>query len=123
MRCLRSALAIAIATVAVVGRIPVASATDIDKYTQTWSTPYAETTCAAFMTQMTDMQRWVLAADVLTAARNTKQNTGLPSDSMITEFEQGLESVCDVDSMVMTDAGRGLYMTEPRYQPNLIIHA
>lgn len=58
-----------------------------------------------------------MAADMLTNARNLKARTGLPPDDMITEFEGGLRNACVIDSMTMTDAGTGLYMTEPRFQP------
>ncbi len=93
------------------------AAADDDKYTQTWPTPYGQTTCAQFLNDMTAKQRWVMAADMLTNARNLRANAGLPSDSMITEFEGGLANVCVIDSMTMTDAGVGLYMTEPRFHP------
>lgn len=88
-----------------------------DKYTQTWPTPYDQTTCTQFLNQMTAKQRWVMAADMLTNARNLNQDVGLPPDSMVTEFEKGLENACVIASMTMTDAAVGLYMTEPSFQP------
>jgi hypothetical protein len=112
---------VAVAALGVAAGAPVAGATDIDKYTQTWSQPYAQTTCAQFLTEMTESQRWVMAADILTAARNMKQDTGLPPETLVTEFEQGLESGCVIDTTAMTDAGLTLYLTEPRYQPTPVI--
>ncbi|KLI07497.1 hypothetical protein ACT17_23380 [Mycolicibacterium conceptionense] len=103
------------AVVAGVGLAPSAAADD--KYTQTWPTPYDQTTCKQFLGQMTAKQRWAMAADMLTGARNMKSKTGLPSDSMVTEFEGGLETACVIDTMTMTDVGAGLYMTEPRFHP------
>lgn len=111
----RVAVLAAAAVVLGVGLAPCAAADD--KYTQTWPTPYGQTTCKQFLGQMTAKQRWVLAADMLTNARNMKAKIGLPSDSMITEFEGGLETACVIDTMTMTDVGVGLYMTEPRFQP------
>lgn len=63
---------------------------------------------------MTSAQRWAMAADMLTNARNTGD---LPPEDMIAEFEGGLRNVCVIDSMTMIDAGTGLYMTEPRSIP------
>jgi hypothetical protein len=39
------------------------------KYEQTWTMSYGETTCGHFLTEMTDKQRWVMAADMLVGAR------------------------------------------------------
>jgi hypothetical protein len=98
---------------------PISSADDNDKYAQTWGTPYGKTTCGQFLSEMTGKQQWVMAADMLTNARNLHQKTGLPSDAMITEFEGGLETACVISSMTMTmaDAGTALYLSEPRFQP------
>lgn len=112
----RAAVVAAGVTVASLLAAPSAAGDD-DKYTQTWPTPYEKTTCAQFLGQMTSKQRWVMAADMLTNARNVKRKTGLPSDDLITEFEGGLRNVCVIDSMNMADAGTGLYLTEPRFQP------
>lgn len=95
---------------------PAAVAED-DKYTQTWSTPYGQTTCAQFVSEMTAKQRWVMAADMLTNVRNMNEDTGLPSDALITEFEGGLSTACVIDTMTMDDVGVGLYVTEPRFHP------
>jgi hypothetical protein len=100
-----------------VGIAPSALADDTDKYEQTWTTPYSKTTCDQFTTAMNDHQRWAMAADMLTGARNTREDSGLPSDAMITEFEGGLRTACVIGSMTMTDVGVGLYMTEPRFHP------
>lgn len=110
--------AAAVGVIAVAGIVcaPAAAAED-DKYTQTWSTPYGQTTCAQFLSEMTAKQRWVMAADMLTNVRNMNQETGLPSDALITEFEGGLNTVCVIGTMTMDDVGVGLYMTEPRFHP------
>ena len=45
--------------------IALAAPADADgKYTQTWATPYDKTTCAQFMTTMTEHQRSLMAADM-----------------------------------------------------------
>ncbi|NMN93906.1 hypothetical protein [Antrihabitans stalactiti] len=89
-----------------------------DKYKQTWTTPYEETTCSQFKTAMSGKQQWVLAADMLTSARQVdEKGAEMASDDLITEFRNGLVTVCVIDTMTMTDAGVGLYMTEPRFKP------
>lgn len=94
-----------------------ASWADDDKYTQTWPTPYSQTTCSQFLSKMTAKQRWVMAADMLTSARNMKEDAGLPSDAMVAEFEGGLDTACVIGTMTMDEVGVGLYMTEPRFYP------
>lgn len=110
-------LCVHVAVLAFVATVLASAAVADDKYTQTWGTPYNKTTCSQFLHDMTEQQRWVMAADMLTGARNLDQKTGLPSDSMVTEFEGGMETACVIDTMAMTDVGAGLYMTEPRFHP------
>lgn len=89
-----------------------------DKYTQTWATSYAETTCEDWNTRMTSGQQFAAAADILTAARNKIDGgTGLPGDPLISEFQGGVTTVCVVPTMTLTDAGYSLYTTEPRFHP------
>lgn len=90
-----------------------------DKYTQTWATSYASTTCTDWTTRMTAPQRWAAAADMLTGARNKGDGgTGLPSDALVTTFMGGIGTACVVETMTITDVAVGLYMTErARFQP------
>ncbi len=94
------------------------SSSDVSKYTQTWPKSYAETTCADWLQTMTSAQRFAAAADILSSARNKIDGgTGLPPDSLITEFAVGTSNVCVVPTMTITDATYGLYSTEPRFHP------
>jgi hypothetical protein len=89
-----------------------------DKYTQTWSKSYSETTCDDWKGSMTDSQQFAAAADILTSARNKIDGgSGLPPDSLINEFQAGVTNVCVAPSMTITDATYGLYTTEPRFHP------
>ena len=91
---------------------------DTSKYNQTWQTDYASTTCDDWLSQMTSSQRFAASADILTSARNKIDGgSGLPSDSLIDEFTDGLDNVCVIPSMTLTDASYGLYTTEPRFSP------
>jgi len=91
---------------------------DTSKYNQTWQTDYASTTCDDWLSQMTSSQRFAASADILTSARNKIDGgRGLPSDSLIDEFTDGLDNVCVIPSMTLTDASYGLYTTEPRFSP------
>ncbi|MCS5732892.1 hypothetical protein [Herbiconiux daphne] len=90
----------------------------VDKYTQTWTASYSETTCDDWLNVMTPAQQFAGAADILTAARNKIDGgTGLPSDSLIDEFAEGINNVCVIPTMTLTDATYGLYTTEPRFHP------
>ncbi len=89
-----------------------------DKYKQTWTRSYSDTTCSQWLHVMSSQQRFAGAADILTAARNEVDGgTGLPSDALINEFASGLDNVCVVPSMTVTDAAFGLYKTEPTFWP------
>jgi hypothetical protein len=65
---------------------------------------------------MTEHQKFVAAADMLTGARNKGDGgTGLPPESLITEFESGITNVCQsskLSSQSLADIGAGLYLTE-----------
>ena len=88
------------------------------KYTQTWSKQYSDTTCSDWNDEMTEQQHFSAAADILTSARNKLDDgTGLPSDALIREFEDGITNVCVEPTMTLTDATYGLYATEPRFHP------
>lgn len=89
------------------------------KYTQTWPDSYSSTTCDDWNTRMTDAQQFAAAADMLAGARNKGDGgTGLPEDSLITEFQAGITNVCVEPTMTLTDAGAGLYLTErDRFKP------
>lgn len=89
------------------------------KYTQTWPKSYSATTCTDWTREMTDAQQWAAAADMLTGARNKGDGgTGLPPDSLITEFQSGVTTACVVPTMSLSDVGAGLYLTDhARFRP------
>lgn len=89
-----------------------------DKYVQTWQSDYSETTCDDWTSTMTAEQKFAAAADILASARNKIDGgSGLPSDSLIDEFRDGITNVCVLPTMTLTDATYGLYSTEPRFHP------
>lgn len=95
-----------------------AEVAEVSKYTQTWTTAYSETTCNDWLSRMTPAQQFAASADILTAARNKIDGgSGLPADSLIEEFSDGINNVCVIPDMTLTDATYGLYTTEPRFQP------
>ncbi|MDA3805438.1 hypothetical protein PED38_11580 [Clavibacter sp. CT19] len=97
---------------------PPAEGAGDDKYTQTWTSSYSETSCREWNEEMTTPQKFAASADILTSARNKIDGgTGLPSDSLITEFSAGITNVCIIPTMTLTDATYGLYTTEPRFHP------
>lgn len=93
------------------------SAPDVSKYTQTWPKDYGDTTCAEWLSEMSPKQQFAGAADMLAGARSVDGGSGLPPDSMINEFADGVTTVCVVPDMALNEAAVGLYLTEPRFQP------
>lgn len=90
-----------------------------DKFTQTWTKPYNQTTCAEFKSDMSEQQRWTMAADMLVNAQQVDDSDAdLPKDALISEFEAGLNTACVIDTMSMAEVGAGLYITEQdRFRP------
>lgn len=90
------------------------SSDDSGKYTQTWPTAYADTTCGDWNTQMTDRQQWVAAADMLTGARNKGDGgEGVPTDELVGQFQGGITNACSVDdSEPITEIAAGVYLTD-----------
>lgn len=89
-----------------------------DKFTQTWPKSYGSTTCNDWLNTMTEKQKFVAAADLLTQARSNDGGSGLPPDSMTATFASGITTVCVVPTMTMPDAAAGLYVTErKRFAP------
>lgn len=93
------------------------STTD-DKYTQTWTTPYNETTCGDYRSKMTSKQRWVMAADVLASYRKVDGGNTLPADTVVSRFEGDLATACEPEpSMKVTEVGVPIYKMDSAYQP------
>jgi hypothetical protein len=90
-----------------------------DKYTQTWGKSYSSTTCAEWRSEMSSAQQWAASADMLAGARNKGDGgTGLPQDSLITEFQSGITTACVIDSQDIAGIGAALYLTErSRFRP------
>jgi len=65
------------------------------KYDQTWTTGYADTTCADWDGKMTEHQRWVAAADMLVNGRKTWDIDAMPADSLVDTFEGDITQGCD----------------------------
>lgn len=92
---------------------------DTSKYTQTWPKSYSATTCREWNNDMTDAQQWAAAADMLTGARNKGDGgQGVPPDSLVNEFQDGITTACAVPSLSLAETGASLYLTErARFQP------
>jgi hypothetical protein len=96
-----------------------------DKYTQTWPKPYDQTTCLEYRTKMTPNQAWVMAADMLTGARNMERKTGLPPDAMVSDFADQMMTACEpaiAAGEPMVDVGTSVFMLDraletPHFQP------
>lgn len=92
------------------------------RYTQTWATAYADTTCDQWLGEMTGQQTWAAAADILTSSRNKVDGgSGLPPEALITSFEQDVTEGCsaDVPGLKLLDVAYGIYQItgHDQYKP------
>lgn len=93
-----------------------------NKYTQTWTKSYTDTSCDDWISQMTDKQQWAAAADMLAGARDKGDGgTGVPDDDLVTDFRDGVTNVCGAPADVsesIAEVAAGLYLTErDRFAP------
>lgn len=95
---------------------PVSAA---DKYTQTWTKEYKVTSCSEWLGEMTDDQRRVAAADILTAARNKiSGGSGLPSDGLIADFQRNINIACEgSDEVTILEAAYFVYNYDDTFTP------
>lgn len=84
-----------------------------DKFKQTWPKSYGSTTCAQWATDMSENQRFVAAADMLSnAQQQDTKGAGLPSDGLITQFEGDISEACQpIQSATIVDVATALYLT------------
>lgn len=90
----------------------------VDRYAQTWTKTYSKTTCSDWLKVMRPAQQFAAAADILTNGRNKVDNgTGMPSDSLIKDFQAATTEYCVIPSMTLTDATYAVYMDGKKYRP------
>ncbi|MFF7966743.1 hypothetical protein ACFZC3_15425 [Streptomyces sp. NPDC007903] len=88
------------------------------KYDQTWETPYSDTTCGDYGTDMNAHERWAMAADMLLGARKADGATGLPADSEVTRFQEDMATACQGSSQLeVTEVGATIYLLDHSYAP------
>jgi hypothetical protein len=88
------------------------------KFEQTWNKDYGDTNCDDWNNEMTDKQKFVASADMLTTARRADGGEGLPRDSLIREFQGGMTTACVEPSQIITGVSSLLYITErARFSP------
>lgn len=74
-----------------------------DKYTQTWVTDYASTTCTQMLDEMNVHEQWVTAADLLSSARAVNGiQPAMPGDALVDAFAASLATACRNDLAVVT---------------------
>ncbi|MBC9226904.1 MULTISPECIES: hypothetical protein [Aeromicrobium] len=113
MRTLLVTIACAISLAGCTASSDGSSSDETDKYTQTWTKSYSETTCEDWNSAMTDAQQFAAAADMLTGARNNGDGgTGLPADSLIEQFQAGMTTACVVPTVNLAEMSAMLYLTE-----------
>jgi len=97
---------------------PMDEALPEGKYTQTWKARYDVTSCHAYQQVMTPHERWVAAADMLSAARTGSGiDEVLPPDPLVDGFAEGIDMVCTANpKFSIALAAAGLYTDDPRFQ-------
>jgi hypothetical protein len=82
------------------------------KFTQTWPTPYEQTTCAQWLGDMTEAQKFTAAADMQVGAQSTDaKNADLPEDDLINSFAGDITQGCEpIATMTITDAAISIYL-------------
>ncbi|MGZ4532973.1 MAG: hypothetical protein ACXVXP_11555 [Mycobacteriaceae bacterium] len=115
---MRTCLVVGVALLAFTGCESSTGASD-DKYEQTWSKSYGETTCSEWISDMSQHEMWVAAADMVTHARDTDdENAAMPEDSMVDDFRDGITNACVEPTMTIAEVGALLYLTEQvRFKP------
>ncbi|MDO9485682.1 MAG: hypothetical protein Q7K25_06445 [Actinomycetota bacterium] len=90
---------------------------EVDKYEQTWTTPYDQTPCGDYTLGMTEKERWVAAADMLLASRSDAGiSDELPPDAMVDEFKASLALACSANEDVeLAVAGAAVFSGEPEF--------
>lgn len=90
----------------------------VDKYAQTWTKSYSKTTCKEWLNAMTPAQQFAVSAEILTNGRNkVDEGTGMPSDSLIRDFQTATSDYCTIPSVTLTDATYAVYMDGKRFRP------
>ena len=88
------------------------------KYTQTWTRRYDKTSCKQYQSVMTPHQRWVAAAEMLTAARQQAgSNEIVAPDALVDGFAEGIDMACTANRKFnIALAAAGLYAEDVRFQ-------
>lgn len=88
------------------------------KYDQTWKTPYSDTTCGDYGSDMNAHERWAMAADMLLGARKADGAIGLPADSEVTRFQQDMATACQGSlQLEVTEVAATIYLLDHTYAP------
>jgi hypothetical protein len=88
---------------------------------QTWTKNYGETTCAEWNGRMTEHERYVAAADILTSARTYDGGTGLPPELLLRRFQGDVTEACSAalaENLTVAEVGATVYLIgTDQYEP------
>ena len=96
------------------GASSASTSTVVDKFAQTWTKPYGQTTCEDFLMVMDPHQKFVVTADMLVGARHTEGNDDLPTDELIRDFQTGMTTACEPAAQrtrSLVEVATALYLT------------
>jgi hypothetical protein len=94
--------------------------TGMSRYVQTWSKDYDNTSCAEWVTRMTDQQRWTAALEMLKKARNGDNAFApMPADARVDGFKTAVGASCAATGAdTIAQAGAKVYLSGKRaYHP------
>lgn len=84
-----------------------------DKYTQTWSKSYDATSCLEWGTLMSQKEKWVASADMLSSLRKVDGLANpLPLDTLVDTFSEAIDTACAVEDMKISEVAVGVYVSE-----------
>ena len=83
------------------------------KFDQTWEKKYDETSCTEWRADMTENERRIAAADMLTGGRSVDGIKELPSDRLIADFQRNVSTACEADGgQTIADMATGVFLID-----------
>ena len=84
-----------------------------DKYTQTWSQSYDSTSCLEWGSVMSEKEKWVASADMLSSMRKVDGLANpLPLDTLVDTFREAIDTACVVEDLNINEVAIGVYVSE-----------
>ena len=100
-------------TAAITARVTTRPTEASGKFDQTWEKKYDETSCTEWRADMTENERRMAAADMLTGGRSVDGTNELPSDRVIADFQRNVSTACEADGrQTIADMATGVFLID-----------